>query len=52
MVRQAEADGLPLVVLRREVPFVEVTEEIHTAILSRQLWLLRQVEACTRGLPS
>ena len=38
----AEAGGLPLIELRREVLFVEVTEEIHSSIVSRQLAVLRR----------
>jgi PucR family transcriptional regulator, purine catabolism regulatory protein len=41
IVREAETRELPLVVLRREVPFVEVTEEIHSAIVSRRFSVLR-----------
>jgi purine catabolism regulator len=45
MVAEAEQRGLPLVCLRRGVPFVEVTEAIHSAILAGQLDLLRRGEA-------
>ena len=41
-VDAAEAGGVPLVELHREVMFVEVTEEVHSNILSRQLALLRR----------
>lgn len=44
IVREAETRELPLVVLHREVPFVEVTEEIHSAIVSRQLSVLRAAD--------
>ena len=44
IIGEAEAHSLPLVVLRREVPFVEVTEEIHSAIVSRQLSVLRAAD--------
>lgn len=44
MVEQAEKRGLPLVCLRRGVPFVEVTEAVHSAILAGQLALLRRGE--------
>lgn len=36
--------GLPLVALRREVPFVRVTEAIHTELVNRQYGLLREGE--------
>lgn len=42
LLDEARARDLPLVELRREVPFVEVTEEIHSAIVSRQLAVLRR----------
>jgi len=38
----AEGGGMPLVELHREVMFVEVTEEVHSSILNRQLALLRR----------
>ncbi len=38
----AEGGGVPLVELHREVMFVEVTEEVHSSILNRQLALLRR----------
>lgn len=44
VVDTAEERGLPLVCLRRPVPFVEVTEAIHSEILARQLALLRRGE--------
>jgi purine catabolism regulator len=44
LVRAAEEHGLPFVVLRREVRFVEITEAIHRSIVGRQLALLRRGE--------
>lgn len=41
-VEVAEDGGMPLVELHREVMFVEVTEEVHSSILSRQLAVLRR----------
>jgi PucR family transcriptional regulator, purine catabolism regulatory protein len=41
-VEVADAGGVPLVELRREVMFVEVTEEVHSSILARQLAVLRR----------
>ncbi len=38
----AEGGGMPLIELHREVMFVEVTEEVHSSILNRQLALLRR----------
>jgi len=45
LVERAEQDGLPLIALRREVPFVEITEAIHGEIVNRQYALLRRGEA-------
>jgi purine catabolism regulator len=45
MVRAARQVGLPLVALRQEVPFVEVTESVHGLVIDGQLAQLRQAEA-------
>jgi purine catabolism regulator len=45
LVERAEERGLPLVALRREVAFVEITEAVHSELLARQLGLLRRAEA-------
>ncbi|MFF2653433.1 PucR family transcriptional regulator [Streptomyces sp. NPDC058045] len=54
LVETARGAGLPLVQLHREVPFVTVTEEIHTEIVNGHYALLRQAEEvhgrCTRAL--
>ncbi|MFE7132939.1 PucR family transcriptional regulator [Streptomyces sp. NPDC057638] len=54
IVDSARAAGLPLVQLHREVPFVSVTEEIHTEIVNGHYTLLRRAEdvhrRCTREL--
>lgn len=47
---ECEAHQLPLVELRREVRFVEITEEIHSTIVNRQLALLIRGEALHRRL--
>lgn len=44
MVEAARSRGLPLVQLHREVPFVAVTEAIHTEIVNGHYALLRQGE--------
>ncbi|MEU0670503.1 PucR family transcriptional regulator ligand-binding domain-containing protein [Streptomyces lavendulocolor] len=44
IVETARAAGLPLVQLHREVPFVSVTEEVHTEIVNGHYALLRQAE--------
>lgn len=54
LVDTARAAGLPLVQLHREVPFVTVTEEIHTEIVNGHYALLQRAEEvhrrCTRAL--
>ncbi|MEW2495760.1 PucR family transcriptional regulator [Streptomyces nodosus] len=54
MVETARAAGLPLVQLHREVPFVSVTEEIHTEIVNGHYTLLQRAEEvhrrCTEAL--
>ncbi|MFJ5281527.1 PucR family transcriptional regulator [Streptomyces parvulus] len=54
LVDTALAAGLPLVQLHREVPFVTVTEEIHTEIVNGHYALLQRAEEvhrrCTRAL--
>ncbi|WP_369165684.1 PucR family transcriptional regulator [Streptomyces sp. AFD10] len=44
IVDAARAAGLPLVQLHREVPFVAVTEEVHTEIVNGHYALLQQAE--------
>ncbi|PBC64761.1 transcriptional regulator [Streptomyces sp. Tue6028] len=54
LVDTARAAGLPLVQLHREVPFVTVTEEVHTEIVNGHYALLQQAEEvhrrCTEAL--
>ncbi|MEU4110501.1 PucR family transcriptional regulator [Streptomyces sp. NPDC027717] len=54
LVDTARATGLPLVQLHREVPFVAVTEEIHTEIVNGHYALLQRAEdvhrRCTEAL--
>ncbi|MGG7613174.1 PucR family transcriptional regulator ligand-binding domain-containing protein, partial [Streptomyces sp. ZG43] len=54
LVDTARAAGLPLVQLHREVPFVTVTEQLHTELVNSHYALLRQAEEvdrrCTRAL--
>ncbi|MFD9883965.1 PucR family transcriptional regulator [Streptomyces alboflavus] len=48
LVDTARAAGLPLVQLHREVPFVTVTEEVHTEIVNGHYALLRRAEEVHR----
>ncbi|MEU8551868.1 PucR family transcriptional regulator [Streptomyces roseoverticillatus] len=48
VVDTARACGLPLVQLHREVPFVAVTEEIHTELVNEHYALLRRAEEVHR----
>ncbi len=50
LVDAAAAHELPLIVLRREIPFVAVTEAIHTELVSAQYALLRRGEQIQREL--
>ncbi|MGW4735913.1 PucR family transcriptional regulator [Streptomyces shenzhenensis] len=54
LVDSARGAGLPLVQLHREVPFVAVTEEIHTEIVNGHYALLQRAEEvhrrCTQAL--
>lgn len=54
LVDTARAAGLPLVQLHREVPFVAVTEEVHTEIVNGHYALLQRAEEvhrrCTQAL--
>ncbi|GGO76804.1 PucR family transcriptional regulator [Nonomuraea cavernae] len=44
VVRSAEEHGLPLIVLGRETPFVQITESVHARIIDIQLEELRASE--------
>ncbi|WP_208867393.1 PucR family transcriptional regulator ligand-binding domain-containing protein, partial [Streptomyces himastatinicus] len=48
VVDAARSCGLPLVQLHREVPFVAVTEEIHTEIVNEHYALLQQADVVHR----
>ncbi|MEU5975238.1 PucR family transcriptional regulator [Streptomyces sp. NPDC047315] len=48
IVDTARSAGLPLVQLHREVPFVSVTEEVHTEIVNGHYALLRRAEEVHR----
>lgn len=50
MRREAEQLALPLVALQRETRFVEVTEQVHRAIISEQYEILHRVEEAGRTL--
>ncbi|WP_331452274.1 PucR family transcriptional regulator [Streptomyces sp. SS162] len=54
LVDTARSAGLPLVQLHREVPFVSVTEEVHTEIVNGHYALLRRADEvhrqCTEAL--
>ncbi|MFG6191079.1 PucR family transcriptional regulator [Nonomuraea sp. JJY05] len=44
VVKRAEEHGLPLIVLARETPFVQITESVHARIIDIQLEELRASE--------
>lgn len=41
LIEAAQANGLPLITLERETPFVEITEAVHALIIDEQLAELR-----------
>jgi purine catabolism regulator len=49
LVDEAVRRGLPLVTLRKPIPFVEVTEQVHSEIINRQFVLLRKAEEIGRS---
>ncbi len=49
VAEEAERLGVPLVVLRKPIPFVEVTEQVHAEIINRQFVLLRKAETIGRS---
>lgn len=49
LVEEAERRGLPLVILQKPIPFVEVTEQVHAEIINRQFVLLRKAEEIGRS---
>lgn len=48
MMEEAEACQLPLIALHRETRYVEVTEQVHSAIINRQYELLQKAERIGR----
>ena len=48
LVRAAEHQGLPLIALHRETPFVRITEAVHARIIDTQLSELRASEQVHR----
>jgi purine catabolism regulator len=49
LVDEARRLELPLVLLHRPIPFVEVTEQVHTAILNQQFALTQKAERIGRS---
>jgi purine catabolism regulator len=48
LLAEAEEHGLPLISLHREIAFIEVTEAVHSGIVSRQYAALRRGEQIHR----
>ena len=48
LIGEAERRGLPLVALHRRIGYMEVTEQVHRAIVNRQLELLAKAEQIRR----
>ena len=49
LIAEAQRRGLPLIVLHRRIGFIELTEQIHGAIINRQLELLQKAESIGRS---
>lgn len=48
MITEARRRGLPLIALEREIRYVDVTEQVHRAIINRHYEMLDMVEAVSR----
>ena len=48
MITEARRRGLPLIALGHEIRYVEVTEQVHRAIINRHYEMLDMVEAISR----
>ncbi len=48
MITEAQRRGLPLIALEREIRYVEVTEQVHRAIINRHYEMLEMVEVISR----
>lgn len=48
MAAEADRRDLPLILLHEETPYVEVTEQVHAAIINHQFALLRKAEQIGR----
>ena len=48
MVERAEERGFPIIALLRETRYVDVTEEVHSAIVNRQFQLFQRAESIAR----
>jgi purine catabolism regulator len=48
MVLRAEECGLPLIALHQEIRYVDVTEEVHSAIVNHQFQLFQRAESIAK----
>jgi purine catabolism regulator len=48
LVRAAESQGLPLIVLNRETRFVEITEQVHARIVNQHYKLIERADEIAR----
>jgi purine catabolism regulator len=48
MITEARRRGLPLIALEREIRYVEVTEQVHRAIINRHYEMVEMVEVISR----
>ena len=48
MIDRAEERGLPVIALHKEIRYVDVTEQVHSAIVSHQFQLFQRAESIAR----
>lgn len=48
LLQEAEHCSMPLILVHREIPYVEVTERVHSTIINRQFELLDRAEKVSR----
>jgi len=48
MITEAKAQGLPLIVLRRRIGAIHLTEQVHSLIIGEQFQLIEQAERIAR----
>jgi purine catabolism regulator len=49
LIEEAERRAVPLILVHREIPYVEVTETVHSTIINQQYQLLDKAEKVSRA---